>query len=107
MSQKPKVAFPFQDANLERLRTMANDLLRGRANVSGTFTLTANVGSTTITDPQFAADQVIVPVPTTANGAAEIGAGTMYLSARTNGTFTFTHANNAQTDRTFLYLRFG
>jgi hypothetical protein len=39
----------------------------------------------------------------TANAAAEVGNGTIYVSAVTNGSFTLTHANNSQVDRTFRY----
>jgi hypothetical protein len=46
-------------------------------------------------------------MPTTANAAAEIGAGTAYISARTKRSFTITHANNSQSDRTFGYVVIG
>jgi hypothetical protein len=105
MANKPKVAFPFADANLERMRVTVNESQRGRLNATGTVTLTANAASTTVTDPEFTAEMVPVLMATTANGAAAIA--TTYVSARTNGTFTLTHANNAQTDRTFLYIRIG
>jgi hypothetical protein len=42
-------------------------------------------------------------MPTTANAAAEIGNGTIYVSSRGKQTATITHANNSQTDRTFAY----
>lgn len=73
---------------------------------TGTVTLTANVASTTITDARIASTSAIVLVPTTANAAAEIGAGTMYVSetGRLHGTAVITHANNAQTDRTYRYV---
>jgi hypothetical protein len=38
---------------------------------------------------------------------AEIGNGTMYIGAINNGSFVVTHANNAQADRTFLYVALG
>jgi hypothetical protein len=41
-------------------------------------------------------------MPTTANTAAQLGNGTIYVNGRANGSFTLTHANNAQTDRIFL-----
>jgi hypothetical protein len=52
-------------------------------------------------------ESVIVFTPTTANAAAEQGGGTMYLSARAKQSFTITHANNSQTDRTFIYIVIG
>lgn len=102
---KPKVAFPFADANLERLRVMANDIQRGRMNATGSLTLTANAASTVITDPSFTAEMVPVLMATTANAAT--ATANVYVSARANGSFTLTHANNAQADRTFLYIRIG
>ena len=39
----------------------------------------------------------------TANAAAEVGAGTIYVSAKAQGSFTVTHANSATADRTFAY----
>jgi len=108
VTQKVAVAgVPFKDRQMEQMRLAVNGLLRGRANVAGTFTLTASAGSTVVTDPEFAHDMVPLWIPTTANAAAEIGAGTMYLSARGAESFTVAHANNAQVDRTFLYIRFG
>lgn len=84
-----------------------NRILQGRANNVGTVTLTDNAASTTVSDNKFESGMVPVLVPTTANASAEIGAGTIYVSARAQGSFTLTHANNAQTDRTFLYLYWG
>ena len=82
---------------------------RGRSNNTGTFTLTANVASSTLTDSRIAVDSTIVLVPTTANASAEIGNGTMFISetGRVNGSVQITHANNAQTDRTFRYAIIG
>lgn len=78
---------------------------RGRSNNTGTVTLSASVASTTLTDSRIAFDSAIVLVPTTANASAEIGNGTLHVSetGRKNGSVVITHANNAQTDRTFRY----
>jgi hypothetical protein len=45
--------------------------------------------------------------PRTAHAAAELAAGGCYVSAVGSGSFTLTHANNAQTDRTFSYVCLG
>ena len=45
--------------------------------------------------------------PKTAHAAAEFAAGGCYVSAVGKQTFTVTHANNAQADRTFFYLAIG
>lgn len=84
-----------------------NQLLDGHSNNVGTVTLTASVATTVVDDRRTGVNSVILFMPTTANAAAEVGAGTMYISARGKQTFTITHANNAQTDRTFAYAAFG
>lgn len=80
-----------------------NQMADGRSNAFGTVTLTANQATSTLTDNRIGTDTVITFMPTTANAAAEIGAGTLYVSAVTSGSATLTHANNAQADRTFSY----
>lgn len=82
---------------------------RGRSNNVGTVTLTASAASTTITDARIAADSAVILIPTTANAAAEMGNGTLYLAegSRVNGSIDITHANNAQTDRTYRYAIIG
>jgi len=82
-----------------------NGLIDGRQDVTGEVTLTANSGTTTVTDNKFESQMIPVFVPFTANAATGLTA--LYVSARTKGGFTLTHANNAQTDRTYGYVRFG
>jgi hypothetical protein len=91
--------------HLWNLTDTANALIDGRSNAVGTFTLTAGATTTDVEDNLFQSDMVPVWSPMTANAAAAVG--TTYLSARTKGGFTITHTNNAQTDRTFGYVRFG
>lgn len=86
---------------------MANGALDGRTNNVNNITLTENVATTVVTDARVGADSVILFMPKTANAAAEVGAGTMYVSSRGKETFTITHANNAQTDRDFEYAIIG
>jgi hypothetical protein len=82
-------------------------LLDGKINALGDITLAANVATTTLSDRRIGPSSCIYFMPTTANGAAEIGAATMYVSARAQYSATITHANNAQTDRTFRYSVLG
>lgn len=84
-----------------RIAEAANQALRGKLNAQRDVTLTANATATVIVDPRITPNSFIGLMPTTANAAAEIGAGTMYVSARGDQTATITHANNAQTDRTY------
>ncbi len=90
---------------VQRHAESINGLIAGRLDVTGSVTLTANSATTSVVDTQFESVMVPLFVPTTANAAAAMGG--MYVSARTNGGFVLTHANNAQTDKTFLYVRLG
>jgi len=72
----------------------------------GSCTLTANAASTTVTDINVFSTSRIVLFPTSANAAADVGSATsVYVSAKTDGTsFTITHPNNANADKTFDYI---
>jgi hypothetical protein len=75
----------------------------GKLEIVGELTLTAGAASTAVTDIRVSPQSVIVWHPRTANAAAELAAGTMYITDANmgSGTATITHANNAQTDRDF------
>ena len=96
---------------LSRVSHVLRLAMRGKINALGerTFTLTANAATSTLTDERLTSDGVVIYDPLTANAAAELAAGTLYvLSAnRNNGAWTVTHANNAQTDRDFRILMIG
>ena len=101
----PHKTNPNKDQLLLSMAETMVEMLKGRDNSTSTFTLTANATTTTVTDNLFNSDQMPAWTPTTANAA---GAMTnLYVSARTNGSFTLTHANTATTDRVFLYTRRG
>ena len=105
------------DANYRRLPVVADDgreialvvnsILDGKINATGSVTLTASAASTAVTEDRAGDDSVILFMPTTANAASEQAAGGMYVSSRGKQTFTITHANNAQSDRTFEYVVIG
>ena len=104
-----RIALREIDTPVQRMRVAEsiNGLIDGRLDVVGSFTLTANAASTAVEDNLFESQQVPLIIATSAKAAAEIGAGTLYLSDRTKGSFTLTHANNGLTDRSFLYVRLG
>lgn len=68
-----------------------------------TVTLTAGATSTIITDARLSYYSAAVFDPMTANAAAELAAGTLYVTQtnRMNGAWTLTHANAGSTDRTY------
>lgn len=90
-----------------RIHEGFNNLFAGKMNCTGTFTVTQNAGTTVVTDPRCGPDSVIVYTPTTANASAEVGNGTIYISAKADGSFTVTHANSATAGRTFDYIIVG
>jgi len=85
-------------------RLTINELIRGRTNAVDTVTLTASAASTVVSDPRVTPFSRIFLFPKTANAAAELGNGTCYIATPSNGSYTITHANNAQVDRTFYVL---
>lgn len=102
------VIVPFSsETDLRKIIACIRQLGEGRSNANGTFTLTANAASTTVTAALCGSGSLILYMPTTANAAAEVGAGTMYIGTVSNGSFVVTHANNANADRTFKYIALG
>lgn len=98
------------ETDQKKINLSIQQLGAGRSNAVGTVTLTLNAATTTVT-PTFtgivAVGSTPILTPTTANAAAEVGNGTMYVSAVANGSFTITHANSATAGRTFLYALLG
>lgn len=96
-----------------RISRVVNNIMRGRTNNVGTITLTANAATTvaTLAKGVLSQDSAIIFDPLTAHSATELYGATMYvLTANrdvTNKQFTITHANNAQTDRSFRYIIVG
>jgi hypothetical protein len=97
------------ETDLKKIVLAIQQLAAGRSNAVGTVTLTASAATTTVTDANCASGSVILLMPTTANASAETGAGAIYIATATisNGSFVITHANNAQTDRTYRYAVYG
>lgn len=98
-------ALPPQGAEPRSVARVVNDILQGKLNAVMTVTLTQNATSTTLTDPRITASSFVGLMPMTANASGALA--TTYVSARASGSATFTHANNAQTDRNFVVLVIG
>lgn len=80
---------------------------QGHLGNTGTVTLGTSVAATSVIDTRVGAFSFIGFMPTTANGAAELAGGTMYVSSRSAEGFTITHANTTTADRTFVYAILG
>lgn len=105
---RPRVS-EFQPDEGQHRRQIAralNEALAGRLDCTKLVTLTEDVTTTTVTDARININTAVLAMPTTANAAAEIGAGGMYFTTA-NGSVVVTHANNAQTDRTFMLAFIG
>lgn len=89
----------------DQVERTINELLKGRANNVGEVTLTESTTTTVTTDTRIKQSMKIFISPLTANAAAALT--NVYVSAVADGSFTLTHANNAQTDRTFDYVIHG
>ena len=90
-----------------KINTAINELAKGRSNAVGTVTLVPGAASTAVPARNCGAGSVVLLSALTAHAAAEIGNGTIFVSAVRNGSFTLTHASNAQNDRTFGYVCLG
>lgn len=104
-----------EEKDLRKIILAIQQLAAGRSNAAGVVTLAASTTTTTVSPANTAnpGAQTVAPqsavllFPKTAHAAAELAAGGCYISAVGKQTFTVTHANNAQTDRTFFYLAIG
>ena len=90
-----------------QIAVVLNQVLLGRLNNTGSTTLATSAATTVVTDRKVAASSRIFFTARTANAAAELASGNMYVSAVTGESFTITHTNSATTLRTFDYAIFG
>jgi hypothetical protein len=92
------------EKDLRRIVDVIRQLMEGRSNAIGTFTLTAGATSTTVKAPTCSPSSIVLVSPQTQD-AANDGATSSYAPAY--GQFVVTHANNARVDRTFGFLVIG
>jgi hypothetical protein len=95
-----------RERDIAKIAEAVHQLSRDRDDV---VTLTAGATITTVTDPTVTPDTVILFDPLTANAAAELYAGTMYVLPvnRFLGSFVITHLNAGTTDRAFRWIAAG
>lgn len=89
------------EVNLTRIVAAIRELIQGRSNATLTVTLGAGAATTVVVARNCGKDSIVVMTPKTANAAAAIATTFVLASNVRNGGFTISHANNAQTDRTF------
>lgn len=91
----------FNEIGWRRLIDAVFQLVEGRHNAFGEVTLRANQTTTVVNSENCGDNSVVLLSPRTANAAAAIP--TTYVSSVARGSFTLTHANNAQADKRFDY----
>lgn len=76
---------------------------QGKMDCITEITLTAGAATTVFADKRLSPQSVVHFDPKTANAATELYGATMYALTANRGTesWTISHANNGQTDRTF------
>ena len=76
---------------------------RGKIECTTEITLTANQATSTLTDYRLSPQSVVHFDPKTANAAADLYGGGMYVltANRGDGSWTITHPNNANADKLF------
>jgi len=103
----PAYVLAPEERNQRKINTAINQLAQGRSNAVGRVTLLPNAGTTTVAAENCGQGSVVLLSALTAHAAAELGNGTIFVSAVLAGAFTLAHANNAQTDRVFGYVCLG
>jgi hypothetical protein len=88
-----------------KINRAIQQLEQGRLNVTGVCTLAAGATTTIVKAANCGAGSRVLLTAKTANAAVALS-GT-FISAVAAGSFTITHTNNAQTDRTFGFACLG
>lgn len=98
---------PDEAEHRRKLANAVNSIRAGKLNALAGLTLTANAATSTFTDARISAQSFLNFMPQTANAVAALAG--MYVDPTTQktGQAVITHANNAQTDRTFTVLIIG
>lgn len=95
------------EKDLTKFQTAIEQMAQGRLNCTGTFTLTANATSTTVSAPTVAPGTVILLSPQTADAAGAWATTYVAPSNVVQGSFAVSHASAASVDRTFGWAAFG
>jgi hypothetical protein len=88
-----------------QLAQFLNNTIAGHLNAVTNVTLTPSATTTTVTDARIGPNTHMSFTPLTANAATARAA--LYVSARSKGSATLTHANSANADQTFSVLLIG
>jgi hypothetical protein len=90
---------------LKRIFDVLRGVQAGKLNCTAPITLTPSSTTTTFDDPRIGPESFIDFMPLTAHAATARGG--LYVSARSQGSATLTHANTADVDKTFSVIIIG
>ena len=96
---------PMADEHRRQIAIVLNNSLDGKLNSTGDVTLRASQATTTLVDERISLNSVIILEPTNANSNA--AKTNLFVSAKTNGSATLTHASSSNTDQNFGYVVIG
>lgn len=96
-----------QERSIPRIVDAIIQLVMGRMNSVGEFTITLNAASTVVSFENCSTDSRIFIMPQTAAAAAALGTTYIDPAEIAQGSFTVRHANSATADRTFSFLCIG
>jgi hypothetical protein len=94
-----------QEKDLSKFALAIQGALNGRSNAAGTVTLAPGATQTVVSAPNCAPQSAVFLFAKTASAAAALA--TTFISLVGKQTFTISHANNAQSDRTFFFACLG
>jgi len=104
---------PLYDSEEEKHRYLlaqaVRNILDGKINSIGSFTLTVSASTTIVKDHRAGTNSVIIPMPTTENAGGEVGMYFTNIGEESGGvrSFTVNHATDSRSDRTFRYALLG
>ena len=95
------------ERDLFKIVMAVRQLMEGRSNATGTFTLTNGATTTSVTAPNCGPSSIVLFSPQTANAAAQVA--TTYVPPATvvAGSFVVNHANPGNTTSTFGWVALG
>jgi hypothetical protein len=96
-----------EERDPKRFNDAIRQLVEGRMNATSFVTLTPAATLTVVDWPNCSVDSHILLMPRTANAAAALATTYIAVADIVQGSFTITHANNAQVDRIFSFLCIG
>lgn len=105
---RPRVQEDMPDGRFHRrqIAQQLNGARKGALDCTLSVTLDAGTTTTTVVDSRISLSTAPVLTATTAHAAAEVAAGGLYV-VPSKGQCVITHANNAETDRTFQLALIG